>query len=280
MKKEPTDSTLPLAVVEPQQKMAVDRPRSQMPSINIEALIDKAVDSKAAVEVVKELRAMLREDQAIAAKQAFDEAMSLFQTKCPVISKSKPVQDNSGKRLYAYAPIERIEEIIRPVEAECGFTHTFDQDVASREGWVIVKCKITHNLGHFIEKTAMFPLGTKTQIMSNTQQYAAALTFANRRVLGNAYGLVFAGEDNDGGNKQKPAGPSTMRPETEDLKPLARELWNVLVSVRGDKQNWDQANQWLWREEILDAAADEKAPHLSAAKFREVIAKAKAKLGT
>lgn len=258
--------------------MPVDRPRSQMPSINIEALIDKAVDSKAAVEVVKELRAMLREDQAIAAKQAFDEAMSTFQAKCPVIAKSKPVQDGSGKRLYAYAPIERIEEIIRPIESECGFTHTFDQDVASREGWVIVKCKITHSLGHAIEKTAMFPLGTKTQIMSNTQQYAAALTFANRRVLGNAYGLVFAGEDNDGGNKQRPAGPSSVRADTQELDELRRELWNVLESVRGDKKNWDQSNQWLWREEIIDAAADEKAPHFSAARFREVIAKAKTKL--
>ena len=37
--------------------------RANMPVIDIETLINKAVDSKAAVEVVKELRAMLREDQ-------------------------------------------------------------------------------------------------------------------------------------------------------------------------------------------------------------------------
>ena len=135
------------------------------------------------------------------AKKVFDEAMSYFQSKCPVITKSKPVADSGGKRLYAYAPIERIEEIIRPIESECGFTHKFDQDVTSKEGWVIVKVTITHTGGHISETTGMFPLGTKTQIMSNTQCYAAALTFANRRVLGNAYGLVFSGEDQDGGNK-------------------------------------------------------------------------------
>lgn len=263
----------------PNEPGALTRPII-MPTINIDALITKAVDSKAAVEVVKELRAMLREDQAIAAKQAFDDAMSRFQAACPVIAKSKPVQDAGGKRLYAYAPIERIEEIIRPIEADCGFTHTFDQDVTSREGWVIVKCTITHSLGHVLQKTAMFPLGTKTQIMSNTQQYAAALTFANRRVLGNAYGLVFAGEDKDGGTTVKPSGPSTMRPASEDLKPLARELWELLKPIRGDKPNWDAANQWLWREEILDGAIPESAPHLTADRFREAIKNARAKIAT
>ena len=67
-----------LAVVS-REPAAVALTRPALPTINIEALINKAVDSKAAVEVVKELRAMLREDQAIAAGQAFDEAMSAFQ---------------------------------------------------------------------------------------------------------------------------------------------------------------------------------------------------------
>lgn len=249
-------------------------------SFDIESIFKYAIEHQGSGETLKDLMQVRRELRAESAKQLFDAAMSIFQSKCPAISKSKPVQDNSGKRLYAYAPIERIEEIIRPIESECGFTHTFDQDVTSREGWVIVKCTVTHTAGHTLEKTAMFPLGTKTQIMSNTQQYAAALTFANRRVLSNAYGLVFLGEDKDGGSQQKPAGPSTMRPATEDLKPLARELWEVLKSVRGTKQDWTESNNWLWANEILDPGVpDLAAPHLTAEQFRETIKKAKAKLG-
>jgi hypothetical protein len=180
--------------------------RPTMPVINIESLINKAVDSKAAVEVVKELRAMLREDQEIAARAAFDEAMSEFQSKCPVIVKGKGVPDKNNKIAYRFAPIEKVEEVIRPIERECGFTHTFNQDVTSLPGWVIASVRITHALGHFIDKVGKFPLGTRTHIMSDTQQYAAALTFANRRVLGNAYGLVFSGEDKDG---SKPPETST-----------------------------------------------------------------------
>ena len=245
-----------------EQALEIAKPRSgglarasDMPSINIEALINKAVDSKAAVEVVKELRAMLREDQEIAAKQAFDDAMSAFQSKCPVIIKGKGVPDRSGSIAYKFAPIEKIEEVIRPIEREFGFTHTFNQDVTSQPGWVIASCKVTHSLGHSRESVGKFPLGTKTAIMSDTQQYAAALTFANRRVLGNAYGLVFAGEDKDGGNPPKSS--ASARVVTNEIrnrffevsKPWHRELQAMAIDLG-----------WIMPDESLDKLADEHIP--------------------
>lgn len=242
-----------LAVVEP-QRGAVGRALS-LPSINIETLINKAVDSKAAVEVVKELRAMLREDQAITAKQAFDEAMSAFQSKCPNIVKGKGVPDRSGSIAYRYAPIEKIEEIIRPIEREFGFTHTFNQDVTSQPGWVIASCRVTHSLGHNEEKTVKFPLGTKTAIMSDTQQYASALTFANRRVLANAYGLVFVGEDRDGGNPPKSsASGRVVTPEIRNRFMEVSKPWHQkLLAFAIDAA-------WVLPNGTLDDLADEHIP--------------------
>lgn len=232
---------------------AVTRP--VMPTINIETLINKAVDSKAAVEVVKELRAMLREDQEIAAKQAFDDAMSAFQNECPVIIKGKGVPDRSGKNAYSYAPIEKIEEVIRPIERKHGFTHTFNQDVSSQPGWVIASCKITHSLGHSQESVGKFPLGTRTAIMSDTQQYAAALTFANRRVLGNAYGLVFSGEDKDG--SKPPQNSSSARFVTPELRNRFFEVskpWHVKL------QAWAIDEALIMPDEGLDALPDSVIP--------------------
>jgi hypothetical protein len=250
------------------------------PRIDIDALINKAVDAKSAVEVIKELREMWAQDRALAAEEAFNESMSAFQAACPVIHKEKGVPTKSGKIAYKYAPIEAIEVQIRPVERDHGFNHTFDTDVASEKGWVIAKCCITHRQGHSKTSTAKFPLGTKTEIMSETQVYAAALTFANRRALCNAYGLILAGEDLDGATgKLKPTGPSSMRPEDTSLKGLAQELWDVLKTVRGDKKDWVAANQWLWREDILDGALPEEAPNLTAEKFRKTIDAARAVLG-
>jgi hypothetical protein len=244
--------------------------------VNIEAILNKAIDAKSAVEVIKELRAMWKDDNEIRAKAEFDEAMSAFQSRCPVILKEKVVKTDSGQKAYAYAPIEAIEVQIRPLLREHGFSHTFDTDTESPNGWVIAKCIVTHRAGHSRISTGKFPIGTKTRVMSDTQVVSAALTFANRRALCNAYGLVLAGEDIDGATgKLKPEGPSALRANGATDK-LRAELWEVLKPVRGNQQNWAAANQWLWDENVIND--NEHAPQFTPERFAEVISKCKSKL--
>jgi hypothetical protein len=245
-------------------------------SFNIEDIFKYAIEHQGTAEVMEKLMGIRRELKEENAKEMFDEAMSAFQSKCPTILKEKGVPDRSGKTAYKYAPIEAIESQIRPLLREHGFSHTFDTDTASVEGWVVAKCIVTHKAGHCRISTAKFPLGTKTQLMSDTQVYAAALTFANRRALQNAYGLVLAGEDLDGQTGRiKPAGPSTLAADDVALKGLASTLWKILEPVRGTERNWDAANQWLWKQEITDGAVPETAPHFTAEKFGLVIEAAK-----
>lgn len=245
---------------------------------DVRLLIEKAIDSKAAVEVMKELRAMQQEDQERRAKFDFDAALSKFQSECPVIIKTRSVPDRAGNVAYKFAALEKIEEVIRPIERANGFTHTFNQDVESQNGWVITRCTVAHVAGHSRESVSKFPLGTKTAIMSDTQQYASALTFANRRTLANAYGLVIAGEDKDGGGAaQKPVAPNAMEPERkdDDIKRLAAELWKILTPVKGTAKNWIEANKWLWKHEILDGAVPQEAPNLTVEQFEKAILKSK-----
>lgn len=275
-KEKPAES---LAVEKRQsENLSVSQP-SMLTGVNINDLLAKAVDSKAAVEILQQLRAMELDYHERSAKAAFDEAMTQFQSECPTITKEKGVKDNSDKVAYRYAPIEAIEIQIRPLLRKHGFSHTFDTDTTSADGWVIAKCIVTHSAGHSRTSTAKFPLGTKTKIMSDTQQFAAALTFANRRALQNAYGLVLAGEDMDGSTgKLKPMGPSSIQPTERGVKEYAEELWHLTKSIGGPERNWNARNQWLWREEILDAGVPETAPNLTIPKFKEVIAKVKEKL--
>jgi len=248
---------------------------SVMPS-DPESILRYAIDHQADVSVIERMLVVRDKLKAEAAKAAYDTAMAEFQSECPIIIKEKGVPTKTGKVAYNYAPIEAIEVQIRPFLRKHGFSHTFDTDVASTEGWVIAKCIVKHTAGHSEISTAKFPLGTKTEIMSNTQVYAAALTFANRRALCNAYGLVLAGEDMDGQTgKFKPKGPSSLAAPESNLKDLARQLWDALKTVRGDKPNWDTANKWLWREEVLDGAVPETAPHLTAEQFKRATARVK-----
>lgn len=67
----------------------------------------------------------------------------------------------------------------------------------------------------------------------------------------------------------------------DESKALKKELWELLKPVRGDARDWGGVNAYLWREEILDPAKDpaEAMPDLTPEKMREVIKKAKVKLG-
>jgi len=242
-----------------------------------ESILRYAIDKGADVSVIERMMAIRRELQQEQAKAAFDSALAAFQAECPVISKQKEVPDRSGKTAYKYAPFEDIIAQVKHLLHKHGFSYALDTDTESKDGWVIAKCQVTHQGGHTDVKTAKLPLGTKTPVMSDTQVYAAALTFASRRVFCNAFGIVTAGEDMDGRiGKVKPAGPSTLAPDRTELKALAGELWAALATVRGADKNWKAANQWLWDEAVI--GDQEEAPNLTPARFKEVTAKAKEKL--
>lgn len=252
----------------------------QSQPLDIEAMFKYAIDKGQNLDSLMNVR---RELMGEASKQLYDEAMAAFQFECPVISKSVGVPDRSGTIAYKFATFEQIIAAVKPLLHKHGFSYALDTKTESAPGWVIAICKITHRgdpenkiPGHVTTSESKFPLGTKTGIMSETQVFAAALTFASRRVFCNAFGIVTAGEDKNGiTNVEKPANPSAIAPSTNSLKDLAAELWALLKPVRGTVKSWDEANKFLWRYELLDAAASEAMPDLSEARMKEVIAKAK-----
>lgn len=257
---------------------ADSRDVSPVPAFNIESIFQLAIERQGTAEVLERLMGIRRELNAEASKKAFDEAMAAFQAECPPVVKTKSVSTNAHTKAYSYAPLEAVIAAVKPYLEKHGFSFAFDTDTSSQPGWVIAKCDVTHCGGHSISKAAKFPLGTKTGIMSETQVYAAALTFATRRVFQNAFGIVCEGEDVNGQvERVKPAGPSTMASEPT-VKEYAAELWALLKPIRGSERNWDEANQWLWLEEITDGAIPETAPNLTAKRFKEVIALAKERL--
>lgn len=253
---------------------------TRMPSVDIGALLQQAIATPGAVDAIERIVALRDKMNADAAKAAFDEAMTAFQSECHPIHKDKLVNDAGGRKLYSFAPIEAIEIQIRPLLRKHGFSHTFDVDTKSPDGWVFSQCIVTHTLGHSRTATGKFPLGAGTRAMSTTQIYAATESFAKRRALMNAYGIVVIGEDIDGTTGRPPGrGPSKVAAPSEDLKPLAVELWKLtapfIPAEKREIKDWNARNQWLWERDILDGGIPEEAPNLSADKFREVIAEVK-----
>lgn len=236
------------------------------------SIIKYAIDKGANVDVIERLMAVREKLQAEASKRAFDEAMASFQAECPVIVKNKA----GAKNAYRYAPLDEIVSQVREIIRRHGFSFGVTSVVDA--GWLMAQCKITHSAGHSEVSEFKVPIDTKNPMMTDPQRYGGAMTFAKRYAFCNGFGILTADEDTDGSTTRvKPQGPSTRDPDTS-VKPLATELWHLLGDIcKGDK-DWVRANQWLWREEILDGAVPEEAPNLTAARFREVIAKAKERI--
>lgn len=249
-------------------------------------LISRALENpEIDVSKLKELLQMRDQINAENAKNAYNEAMAAFQAECPVITKTKTVPDRSGKAAYAYAPLENIVHEIKPLLQKHGFHYTLDTDTESKDGWVIARCKITHRDGHATESTAKFPLGTQTGIMSATQVYASALTFASRRVLCNAFGIVTAGEDMDGRQERpKASGPSSIQGDKaasateialkKKLVDLTREAHGI-VGYNLTEEDRNNITQYLIDECILGDTEDIKT--LTGQRLADVVAKLEAK---
>lgn len=254
-----------MAVIVPERPGALDRPMSAEDPMGLFKL---AIESKAGADTLERVMAVRRELKAEAAKEAFDRAMAAFQSECPIIEKKK----FGAKNAYKYAPLDQILVQVKDLIRAHGFCFTLTSDI--EQGWVKAICKVTHEAGHSVPSEFKAPIDMKNPMMTDPQRYGGAMTFAKRYAFCNAFGILTADEDLDGANRPKPAGPSSLAGES-DVRQLTVEVWNLLANVRGTEKNWHAANQWLWKHDLLDGGAEEACPHLSPARYRELIAKLK-----
>lgn len=159
-------------------------------------VINNAVANNASVEVLERLYALYERQQAAEAKRQFDEAMANFQAECPIIVKSQPgAKTRSGAVAYHYAPLDRIVSAVRELLNKYGLSYSFDTE--NEEGTIRVICTVKHVGGHSERSTVQFRLGTKTDVMSCTQQDAATVTYNKRYAFCNAFGIMTGDTDTD-----------------------------------------------------------------------------------
>lgn len=261
-------------VLPPENSRALTAPRESGPlaARDPESILRFAIERNANVETIERVMAVRRELKQEQAKEAFDTALAAFQSECPIIVKRKA----GAKNAYRYAPLDDIVVQVRDLIRKHGFSFSITSEI--EPGFVKAVCKIKHSAGHSENSEFKVPVDTKNPMMSEPQRYGGSMTFAKRYAFCNGFGILTADEDMDAGARPKPPGPSTLQPTEGELKALARELWETLKSVRGTEKNWKAANDWLWREEILDGAVPEEAPNLSPERFRQVIDAAKKRL--
>lgn len=175
-------------------------PRDLPPPASAEALISEAIQKGVSVETMERLMAMRRELRAESAKAAFDQAMSNFQSECPMIEKRRAVLNKNGESVrYKYAPLDTIIAQVRPLLKSHGFGYRIVADVQGKgkDGEVLATCVVTHALGHSESSSFKVPIDMESY-MNLPQKFASALTFAKRYAFTSAFGIMTSDEDDDG----------------------------------------------------------------------------------
>ena len=185
------------------------------PSILLQAAIDKDLD----IDKLEKLVALQERWQEREAQKAFLRAMTTFQAKCPVLTKSKQVKfdykNGGGSVNYKYAPLSEVVTTIKDLMRSCKLSYRWETDM--REGGhFAITCVVSHIDGHSERNTMVAGKDTSGK-KNEIQQQASTVTYLQRYTLIGALGISTASDDIDG---QVPPAPP---PKQESSAALLKE---------------------------------------------------------
>ena len=163
---------------------------------NPTSLIAQAIQNNVPVETMEKLLSLQERWEKNQAKKAFDAAMAEFQSKCPVIEKTKKVfeKGSTTKARYSYAPLDSIVSQVKKHLAKNGLSYTFEE--IKDDKFTEIVCVVTHIQGHSQRTSFKIPIGEEAY-MTDVQKYGARMTFGKRYAFCNAFGIMTSDEDID-----------------------------------------------------------------------------------
>src|SRR5262245_11681902 len=123
---------------------------TQLAKLDPHALIAKAIDKGVDVGTLERLIELAEQVRRITAREAYFRAMAEFKKRCPALKKTRTAKIDTarGSYSYAYAPLDQIEETVKPLLSDVGLTYRWQHPAPSRPGHVSATCIISHELGH------------------------------------------------------------------------------------------------------------------------------------
>lgn len=170
------------------------------PNPNIALLVGAARDSTIDIAKLKELRAMIKEDENDWRKSEFFTALAKAKAEFAPIVKTRlvdyPHKDGRGRTTYKYEELADITEAVAPLLSKHGITHSFKVD-QSAPPKIKVSCILAHANGYEDTPRTLEGVEDVSGQKSPNQAVASTVTFLERGTLKQALGLA-AGRDDDG----------------------------------------------------------------------------------
>lgn len=181
--------------------MSISEPTTALARLDPQALLIKAVESKADIDTLERLTALATEINALRAREAWYDAMACFQAECPPVKKTKTAKIVSAKGnfSYSYAPLDQILSVASRVLGKYGLSISWSQEVSEKT--VTAEARVAHAMGH-VESSGKvvipITLSEDGRGASPAQRVGIAMSYAKRYAALSILGLA-PEDDTDGG---------------------------------------------------------------------------------
>lgn len=154
---------------------------------------DESID----VDKLERIMAMKERADAVERERIYADAMAALQAELKQISKRGLMTGTSRK----YARLEDIDEYVRPMLAEHGFSVSYDSEETAKG--TRYTCKMRHRAGFAETKSLILPIDTGAG-RNAVQSVGSTTSYARRYLLEMHLNLVKRDEDDDGAGGSPP----------------------------------------------------------------------------
>lgn len=210
-----------------------------------QALIAKALEAGATIDVVERLVALAKDVRAEQARAAWHEALTRFKRDCEPIHKDREASIE-GRYTYTYASLPAILAHIEPTLAACGLTVTW-RGAEAPVGHVGSRCIVAHVMGHSEDSgVVIVPVEQGARGASPAQKVGIAKTYARRYALLDALGMA-PDDDDDASDHAEPATKATPGIDLGEI--AARDkLWIQIQDISDAAGLSPDARKQIWQE--------------------------------
>ena len=182
----------------------------------VEVIARAARDPSVDIDKMERLIAMQERIQAREAEMAFNIAMNAAQREMrPIAANASNPQTRSR-----YATYDKLDRVLRPIYAEHGFSHSFDEGDSPKPDHVRVLCYLSHTGGHTRTYHRDMPADGKGakggDVMTKTHAAGAAGSYGARYLLKGIWNVA-VGEEDDDGNDIRPQAPPPVLVSNDDV---------------------------------------------------------------
>jgi len=238
------------------------------------AALNYILTSGGTPELVRQAMEIANAYQDREAARIFGERFAAFQAELPQIEKTRYVQRKDGGRMYGFAALEDIEQVVQPIKARHGLS-TSGTIKAGTDGIEVVW---DIQIGpHTKRKEYMLPPIAAAGLLQGqanaTQNLGAWMTYLRRYTYCMALGIVVREEDTDAAQ----AKDMTLLTDQQRAN-IDHWLAHGIRKSDGEIHRFTEASLLKWRQPFL-AEADRSLDKLTTTDYEMIVATFKPKGG-